>query len=96
MTCEEYGVGDSVAVVWADHVAGPQGWHDLSECPKTIDVMTFGVIVELDEDSLTIASSLEWDSENRAVNPEGTVGHVHALVRSCVRDVMVIRGKHNA
>jgi len=90
MPGESYSVGDQVAVVWADHVAGPQGWHDLGDCPEVLEVITFGVIVGLDEMSLTIASSLQWDHAKRRVDADGTVGHVHALVRSCIRDVMVL------
>ena len=90
MTGESYSVGDRVAVVWADHVAGPQGWHELNDCPDVLEFITFGVIIGLDETSLTIASSLQWDRVKRRIDAEGSVGHVHALVRSCIRDVMVI------
>ncbi len=83
-------VGDTVRVVWIDHVGGPQGWHSPDDLPKVLHVVTYGVIVSRDEESIVISSSLGWDPEKQAIDPDEAIGDTTAIVTSCVREVIAL------
>jgi len=87
MSTDPIAVGDVVRVVWADHAAGPQGWHGLHELPSVLHVVTWGVVVHADDESITIAGSLGWDLERSEIDTDAAVGDATAIVRSCIRYV---------